>query len=520
MSDHEANVRRLARVLSQISHTLESGDERMQRVEHALALAREIVPAQRFALLEVHDDVASLYLWPPEDPVERELIATKMTALYKLVADGEDIGVSKGGKPSLALPVMGLDEIIGVLRVEADSAPYDARHLRLFSVIAAQLGAYLAMVRLRERETARAKEIETAHDFQRLLAGVVGHDLRNPLAVITAVASSLLENTSDPTQAVSLQRALRNAEHATRLISDLVDVTESRVTGVIRVDPQPADFKDVLALTVADLQQAHGARTIELSVDGAMSSTAGMFDPTRLGQIVTNLVNNAVIHGEPSLPIHVRLQEEDDVVVISVRNWGPAIPDSLVPTIFDPFKQGVPSHRSHNARGLGLGLYIVDCLARGHGGTVTVTSDADTGTLFRVKLPRRATSATHLANPHTERPLVMVVDDDEDVCMTLVGILGKRGYEVATARDGLAALTQLREGLRPRLIFLDYQMPVMNGEEFCDQCARDPELAAIPIVIVSSDTASALKLAKSRARGLLTKPVPVDKLIAALNTLA
>jgi CheY-like chemotaxis protein len=113
----------------------------------------------------------------------------------------------------------------------------------------------------------------------------------------------------------------------------------------------------------------------------------------------------------------------------------------------------------------------------------------------------------------------LIVDDDEDVCVALSGILQKRGYEVATACDGLAALTQLREGLRPRLIFLDYQMPVMNGEEFCDHCAREPTLAAIPIVIVSSDTASALKLAKERAGGLLTKPVPIDKLLAALTTI-
>jgi signal transduction histidine kinase/CheY-like chemotaxis protein len=519
VSDHEANVRRLARVLSQISHTLESVDERVQRVEHALALAREVVPARRSALLEVHDGVASLYVWPPEDPDEREQLTVKLTALYKLVADGDDVSISEGAKPSLALPVMGLDEIIGVLRVEAADDPYDARHLRLFSVIAAQLGAYLAMVRLREREAARAKEIETAHDFQRLLAGVVGHDLRNPLAVITAVASSLLENTSDPKQTISLQRALRNAEHATKLISDLVDVTESRVTGLIRIEPQAADYKHVLELTLDDLHHAHGARTIDLAVDPAMTSTTGIFDPTRLGQIVTNLVNNAVIHGEPSLPINVRLAEEDGFIVISVRNWGPPIPDTLIPTIFDPFKQGTPSHRPHNARGLGLGLYIVDCLSRGHGGTVTVTSDADTGTVFRVRLPRDAAPATHLANPHTERPLVMIVDDDQDVCIALAALLTKRGYEVATATDGLAALMQLREGLRPRLIFLDYQMPVMNGEEFCDQCARYPELAAIPVVIVSSDTASALKLAKTRARGVLTKPVPIDKLIDALNTI-
>ena len=112
---------------------------------------------------------------------------------------------------------------------------------------------------------------------------------------------------------------------------------------------------------------------------------------------------------------------------------------------------------------------------------------------------------------------ILIVDDDEDIRMGLAAVLEKRGYEVASAADGLDALRQLRGGLRPKLIFLDYTMPVMNGEEFCEQCSANPELAAIPIVVVSADTASALKLAQSRSLALLQKPVPVDKLIAALE---
>ncbi len=518
MSDHDSTVRQLARVLSEISHTLESGDDRQCRVERALALARDIIPARRSALLEVHDDITTLYISPEEGREERERLMATMTALHRLVEGGDEIGRSRGSKPSLALPVMGLDQIIGVIRLEPGPEPYDARHLRLLSVIAAQLGAYLAMVRLRERDSARIKEVEVAHDFQRLLAGVVGHDLRNPLAAITTVASSLLESTTDPRQARKLERALRNAEHATRLITDLVDVTESRVTGTIRVAPQDAGFLEVVEETIDDLRQAHATRTIELDVE--LVRSRGRFDPTRISQIVVNLVNNALIHGEPSLPVCVRLCDEADRVVISVHNWGTPIAESLLPMIFDPFKQGTPSARSRGARGLGLGLYIVDCLARGHGGRVTVASDAETGTVFRVSLPHEAdTSSSRPVSTHTDRPLVMVVDDDEDIRIGVCGILEKRGYEVATAADGLAALRQLRAGLRPRLILLDYWMPVMTGEELCDHCAGDPELAAIPIVIVSSDTASAVKLAQAHGRGLLTKPVPIAKLLATLESI-
>lgn len=389
MSEHETDVRRLARILSEISHSLESSDDRQRRVERVLELARDLVPSRRCALLEVHDEVSSLYVSPPGGHDDRRSLLEKLTVLYRLVAGRDEIEGASDGGSSLALPVMALDHVVGVIRVEPDREAYDVGHLRLLSIVAAQLGAYLAMVRLRERDAARTREIEAAHDFQRLLAGVVGHDLRNPLAVITMAISSMLGTTTDVPQARKLERALRNAEQATRLITDLVDVTESRVTGTIGVALQDADFHEVIERTVDDLRQAYGTRTIELvTVPGR--SARGRFDPIRVSQIVTNLVINAVVHGDPTRPVRVKLAEERDEIVITVHNWGAPIAASLLPTIFDPFKQGAAAARPPSARGLGLGLYIVDCLTRGHGGTVGVASDAETGTVFRVRLPRRA----------------------------------------------------------------------------------------------------------------------------------
>jgi signal transduction histidine kinase len=514
VSNHEANLRKLARVLSEISHTLETSEDCKERVERCLMLAQQVVPGRRCALLEVHGDVTKMYVAPPEDVPERERLRDNMIKLYRLVAVGDEIGRSANARPSLALPVMGLEEIIGVIRVEADEDCYEAMHLRILSVIAAQLGAYLAMVRLRDRDLARTRELEAAHDFQRLFAGVVGHDLRNPLAVISTVASMLLESTTDARHTHALERALRNVEHASRLINDLVDVTESRVSGMIRIEPQDADYGEVIGHVIDDLRRTHPNRTIELDVPRHMR-VPGVFDAMRLGQIITNLVNNAAIHGEPSLPIRVTLREENAHVVISVRNWGAPIPDELLGTIFDPFKQGPPSKRPHGAHGLGLGLYIVDRLTHSHGGTVSVESSAETGTVFRVRLPRVA----HMASsPQESRLVVMIVDDDEDVRIGMAGLLEKRGYDVVTATDGLDALRQLRAGLRPSLILLDYSMPVMNGEQFCEEVASSPSLAGIPIVLVTGETADAVRLAEKHATALLTKPVPPQKLLEALQS--
>jgi CheY-like chemotaxis protein len=205
-------------------------------------------------------------------------------------------------------------------------------------------------------------------------------------------------------------------------------------------------------------------------------------------------------------------------VLFSVHNWGPPIPARLLPVIFDPFKQGPPSKRPHDVRGLGLGLYIVDRLARGHGGEVTVSSDAETGTRFTVRLPREARPPAAVPDLDLSIPgTVLVVDDSEEIRTVMMHLLAERGYEVASAVDGLDALCQLRAGLRPQLILLDCEMPVMNGEAFCDACASDPELAAIPIVMVSADTAAAVRLAHTQVRAFLPKPVSAERLLATIR---
>lgn len=517
MSDYELQLRHISQVLAEIAYTLESSDNRIARVERVLALARNIVPSRECALLEVDGPRSILYVVPPTLPPDQAPLIEALMELYRLVAGGQEIERPRGGVPSLTLPIVGLDEVIGVIRVQPAQVPYDAGHLRLLSVVAAQLGAYLAMTRLRERDEAHTKELAAAHDFQRLLAGMVGHDLRNPLAVIHTVAAVLLEGATDGKQAKALERALRNAEHATRLITDLVDVTESRVNGSIRVLLEEADFCKLVTNVVEDLRQANANRRLEYT--STIDVLPGQCDPLRFAQVVTNLVNNALIHGDASVPVEVNLTHAAELVTLSVHNAGPPIPPELLATIFDPFKSSRSSRRRpHSVRGLGLGLYIVDQLVRGHGGDVQVTSSIEHGTVFTVRIPRYSTTMEYRGPASIpEHSLVMIVDDDADVRELISGLLQKRGYGTVTAGNGLEALAQLRAGPRPQLILLDLQMPVMDGEAFCEECSHDTALADIPIVIISSDTASAVKLSGTRARGYLTKPVPIDQLLATVR---
>ncbi len=524
---YEAELRRIARTLSEIAHTLESAEGADERVLRALELMRDVIPYQRCALLKAFPDTSQvLFVVPELAEAERARLLAVLTRVFRLVAHAEEIGRSTAGPPHLTLPLMGLDEVIGLVRMEpSGDTSFDAQHLRLFSVVAAQLGAYLTMIRLREKEARKTEELTAAHDFQRLLVGIVSHDLRNPLSVITTVAASLLRKTEDPQRAKALERALRSAERANRIINDLLDVTHIRVTGELRVSRKRMDLLALLQEVLEDFQLANPERELQL-VGPGKDAVLGEWDPDRLTQVVTNLINNALQHGEERTAVRVSLQARDEAVVLEVHNRGPAIPGELLPVLFNPFKQG--RHTQHRAvgGGLGLGLYIVDQIVRSHGGKVSAQSTASAGTALTITLPR--TTRHHRAperssavrDTRTEPMTVLVVDDDIDVRAGIAALLQSSGYKATLAANGAEALELLRLGPLPSLILVDLAMPVMDGESFCTACSEDATLAPIPRLIISADAATAVKLTRHEAAGFLGKPLQAGALLDAIEQLS
>jgi signal transduction histidine kinase len=284
---------------------------------------------------------------------------------------------------------MSADRVIGVLRVEPESGvEFDAGHVSLLSVLAAQLGAYYALVFSREEVALRAQQLAKAHEFQQRLAAIVSHDLRTPLSVIMTTASTCLKTASDPDLVQTMKRLLRNAIKSARIVQDLLDVTHTQVAGVIPVKRRTTDLHAVVKEVVEDARVAHPRATIELSVS-VRGSPRDQWDAERLAQVVQNLINNAVQHGDPARPVRVHLRMNEAAATLSVRNRGRVIPAEFLPRIFDPFVHGPLGEREPKT-GLGLGLYIVSQIAKAHGGLVHVTSTPGAGTAFKVRLPRAA----------------------------------------------------------------------------------------------------------------------------------
>jgi signal transduction histidine kinase len=196
-------------------------------------------------------------------------------------------------------------------------------------------------------------------------------------------AAFLIQRRSDD-QSVrdTAARILSSGKRMTRMIEDMLDLTRARLAGGIPLNRAAANLAAVVDRVVQEAQTAHPDRALEVVVEGDLT---GEWDADRLQQIVSNLIGNAIQHGEPAAPIAVRVNgSAPEHVVFSVANAG-SIPPDVLPSIFDPFHSG----RQGRGEGLGLGLYIAQQIAEAHHGSIVVDSEPAKGTVFTVHMPRR-----------------------------------------------------------------------------------------------------------------------------------
>jgi PAS domain S-box-containing protein len=236
-----------------------------------------------------------------------------------------------------------------------------------------------------ERE-ARIAEMEVSLNFSEMFVGILGHDLRNPLGAIIMASELLLLRETSERIARPIQRIHTSAERMTRMLDQILDLTQARIGGGIPIEPTPVDLQALAAQLVEELDGAISQRVVLESV-GEMR---GEWDRDRLAQIISNLLGNAVEHGEPNQSIRVKLDgSEPEVVRLSLSNAG-VIPQQLFSTLFDPFRRAPATDMARKSKGLGLGLFIAHQVAQAHGGSIDVRSSADDGTTFSVCLPRNA----------------------------------------------------------------------------------------------------------------------------------
>jgi len=265
------------------------------------------------------------------------------------------------------------DDALRALRLAADRAALALERGRLERAHAGALEA----ARRAELEVERRRK---AVDF---ILGVVGHDLRNPLGAIH-MSAALLQTRGglQGWQARAVERLRSSAGRMNRIIADLLSYTRTRLDHGIPVSLRAASLEPVVRKAVDELAAVNPARPIEVTFEGDVTGT---WDPDRLEQVASNLVSNAVDHGDPETPVRVSVRGEPGAVVLAVSNSGPGIPPDVLAHLFEPFSRG-PEATSRKASGLGLGLYIAREIVRSHGGEVTASSGPET--TVTVRLPR------------------------------------------------------------------------------------------------------------------------------------
>jgi signal transduction histidine kinase len=233
------------------------------------------------------------------------------------------------------------------------------------------------------------KRVGQARD---LFLAILGHDLRNPLNSITMSAELLPQQVDlNAASSATATQISTSAAVMARMIGDLLDYTRTRLGAGMPVSPAPTDLCSLCRAIYDEYRTAHPARVIRFHCDGASGGDfSGEWDADRLRQAISNVLGNAVQHGDENAPIDLTLAGDEENVVIEIHSGGPPIPPGELTRIFDPLVRGSSTEfpKPNRPGSIGLGLYIAREVARSHGGTIDATSTRESGTAFTIRLPR------------------------------------------------------------------------------------------------------------------------------------
>jgi len=530
----------VTRTFYDIAQLLESGEDSDLRVLHVLEQLRSLVPHQECAVLDAppgHEP--RLVTFPSLSSDDRAELLGVVSALHARLVE-KHVGGSEpppASRMHLAVPLIGLDEVVGVLYVRGAEGAYDALHVRRLSIVAAKLAAYFSMLRASALEAERTRQVdearrsaEAANRVKDEFLAIVSHELRTPLNTILAWADTLRSSTADASERTRAFEAIERSVRAeAKLIDDLLDLS-CVVSATLRLDLRAVEPAKLIRATVLGLRSRAEQKAIRLELSLDESIMPLIADPDRLRQIVGNLVANAIKFTPSGGRVEVHLERSGVLARIRVIDSGLGIRPEALAQLFEPFRHADgSSQRAHG--GLGVGLALVRDLVVLHGGNVRAESaGVNQGATFTVELPLAApapeapprTGPARAPKLHTLAGVrVLLVDDDRDICEVLQFVLEGQGAVVTVANSAAEALAAIERSM-PNVLLSDLAMPGATGYDLMRKIlAREGDDA--PPAAALSAYARTQDLQKARASGyqiLLEKPIDPDALVAAVASLA
>jgi hypothetical protein len=402
-----------------------------------------------------------------------------------------------------------------------------------------RIGVNWDVTQAREAEQARQERVLAQRESRaksQFLARM-SHELRTPLNAVIGFAQLLLSNKAqalhgEPRE--QLQHIQAAGEHLLALVNDVLDLS-SLESGEIRLEPQPlalGSLHDAAVPMVAALASTYGVRLER----GELAHDV-MADPTRLRQVLLNLLTNAIKYNRPGGRVQVQSHAFGDLVVLQVRDSGRGMASEQLLHVFEPFNRlGL---EGKGIEGTGIGLAIVKANVERMGGSVHVQSTPGVGSLFEVRLPSAASAAAGAAAAPLTLPSpssapvtaaapaparlgrLLYIEDNPVNALIVRELISQRGnLTLDEADDGASGIHSARE-YRPDLILIDMQLPDFDGLEVLRRLRADPSTAAIPCIALSANAMPEdIQLALGAGfADYWTKPLDFRVFLGALDTL-
>jgi PAS domain S-box-containing protein len=405
--------------------------------------------------------------------------------------------------------------VIGVIHVGSRTPrEFTEEHLDLIRLVARRAALAIERTRLHETERAARNAAEQANRAKDEFLAMLGHELRNPLGAIQS-SMEILEHFSAAADAAVTAREImaRQLKHLVRLVDDLLDV--ARVTsGKIELKRKPIELSEILKQCLSAL----GERLSSYQVSVAAEPVWIDGDATRIEQVITNLLRNAVEYTPAGGRIGLTLGADNGNAFFRIQDSGRGIKPELLPRVFELFVQDNQG-LARSAGGLGIGLTLSKRLVELHDGTVEVSSPGSgQGSVFTVRLPRieAPSSRPQILQPTVRARLgsrVLIVEDNADARQSLRTILELSGHQIYEAADGIAGVQQAAS-LHPDLALIDIGLPGLDGYEVARRIKSMPGGREIFLVALTgySQPRDRQQAHEAGFDAHLVKPVDIQRL--------
>ncbi|MFA5039501.1 MAG: ATP-binding protein [Candidatus Omnitrophota bacterium] len=347
------------------------------------------------------------------------------------------------------------------------------------ALLRAQKDLQETLVNLREAN----KKLEQTSRRKTEFISFVAHELRTPLTAIRNASSILIKKyrahpESDRSTKQMLDIIVNNVDRQMKTLLDLLDISRIE-SGAFLLHKDNINIVPLVKEVFDFFSSQAGQKGIRCALRSEESEVIALADASHLRRVLNNLISNAIKFTPHGGRVEVSVEKKENEVLVRVSDTGVGIRENDLGRIFQKFYRG--EVRENSVEGIGLGLSIAKGIIEMHGGSISVDSKPDQGSVFSFTIP--------VGKPG-ERKTILIIEDERDIAQTLTEVFRGEGFVAFIAEDGKAGLQKARKE-RPDAITLNLRLPELSGEEVCRELKKDPQTECIPIVMLTAKDSEA-----------------------------